>query len=446
MMTAQDVYPEKPLKVSYWLAVLKTAFLTCVFVTPFASGSPLQIIFVTSWIVIFILLSFLIGGDRSSLIVLLRKHHAPVFYLLLLFFLWSIFSLGHVLLASLPAGHKTLALIRYVTYLLFSVLTFAIARFVMVSKLSHVHVYLCYMAGTVVLALILLAIYQMGGAAGAKNWGMHPPVGTHVRMMGIAASVSIWVAVMVLLWRRYSSLIPQVLLSLALFTCSSFLVWTGSRASLLLVICTMSVGIVLLAQYRGLSKKHLFLVLMILLMSLPMASYVSVFSWNGLHRMVQTSVLPADESDSSVAAEATADQLTSGRMTIWRLSWREVKRSPWLGLGPYGYFFIPDRPRMYDHPHNLFLQFSLEWGLPGCMLLLALIAGLLWYGLKRVPEAFRQEDLGYVLSAGIVLMLTINGLVDGTFFVSEPLFCLALAFSCFPFLTARVKDRGFSGV
>jgi O-antigen ligase len=358
-----------------------------------------------------------------------------VFYALLAFLLLSLLSFFKVIFGDVPAGHKVLASIRYATYGLISFFTFAIARFAIASRLSHATVYFCYMSGVVVLALILLLMYQFGGAPNAIHWDMEPPVGTHMRMMGIMASVAVLIAAIHFLLDETKAVFKKGVCLLSLWVSFSFLIWTGSRASLLLVVLMLLAVMAAMAFWSKVSLIKVATLLLVMMLAVPMAAKVSVFPWNGLQRMSQSTQIAPEATGAVVAStESHLNALTSGRMTIWKITWREIQLSPWLGLGPYGYFFIPDRPRLFDHPHNMLLQFMLEWGVPGALLLLGSLLALIWHGVQAMPQAIVRKEGAYMTSGAIVLMLTANAMVDGVYFVAEPLFMLALAYSCFPLL------------
>lgn len=99
------------------------------------------------------------------------------------------------------------------------------------------------------------------------------------------------------------------------------------------------------------------------------------------------------------------------RFIIWQQAWEMYKDAPWLGVG-LGTFWLAWPP--YRHPadasggyyvHNDYLQIAIEAGLPGLLLLLALLAAAAWlfFRVIRAPHvepAKRIEIIG--LAAGLL--------------------------------------------
>ena len=83
-----------------------------------------------------------------------------------------------------------------------------------------------------------------------------------------------------------------------------------------------------------------------------------------------------------------------------------------------------------DQPHNLVLQFVLEWGVVGSAIFLALLAYAFFRGLAaHIVRAGREVDLAALSAGSVIVALTVHALVDGTYFHPQPSFYLALAFA-----------------
>jgi O-antigen ligase len=101
---------------------------------------------------------------------------------------------------------------------------------------------------------------------------------------------------------------------------------------------------------------------------------------------------------------------------------------PWLGLGPYGYFFIPER--VYDdQPHNFIIQFLVEWGVLGAGCMFALMLACFVFVLKRLPGAFKNQKVSFIMASTIICVLTLHGLTGGTYFKIQPLTFLSIAYA-----------------
>jgi hypothetical protein len=114
----------------------------------------------------------------------------------------------------------------------------------------------------------------------------------------------------------------------------------------------------------------------------------------------------------------------NGRELIWRNSITAIAKAPWLGHGEgQTAYALPDNPLIVNdfqaHPHNLFLQSLMAWGLIGfaCLLPIAIwLAGLLY----RAGQT--TERLPLVVAAGA---LTVNAMVDGALYDVAPVFLFA---------------------
>jgi O-antigen ligase len=111
---------------------------------------------------------------------------------------------------------------------------------------------------------------------------------------------------------------------------------------------------------------------------------------------------------------------TAGRIPVFMLTWEMIREQPWLGRGlnTYGKDFFHFRvgteagrkarllhqPGAFREAHNEYLQVWEELGIPGIVILLALIGGLLWRSLVSIrseTDPRRSYWLG-MLSIGIV--------------------------------------------
>ena len=154
-----------------------------------------------------------------------------------------------------------------------------------------------------------------------------------------------------------------------------------------------------------------------------------VFPWNGLVNGITR----------SVSAE-NINALTTGRGTIWQHALQGIKGNPFFGLGPYGYILIPGRSLVELHPHNLFIQFLVEWGLIGSIIFISIIFLTVKRSSKLLfNQAFVISNcISLLLAWSIIIALTIHGLASGTYFFSQSSFYLVIAFAV---IWARSADN-----
>ena len=154
---------------------------------------------------------------------------------------------------------------------------------------------------------------------------------------------------------------------------------------------------------------------------LVLSEWLAVFDWNGV-------VDVAARTAEAVAAE-DLNQLATGRITMWRSSWESVREHLIFGLGPNGYILMPNRV-FGVQPHSFLVQFLVEWGLAGSLLFVGLLLYGFWRGfLEHVVRARGAFDVASLSAGTVIVVLTLHGLVDGTYYHPQPSLYLALAFA-----------------
>ena len=414
-----------------------TAYLLFIFSFPFNAGTHYNLLLFTGLLILFI--GFVFSSTRKvkfSLLKQLKTHYPIAWYLLLALVFSSVISLCNVLIDDVPDKHKTAAVLRYFMYILIIFYTFALARFCIVYKLSHTKIFFCFVLGILTLTILQFLTYHFGTEIDADTWFLHPPFGHHIRDTGNMAAISSVICVIFILFVKRSQHLLLSIISLCMLASWTFLIWTGGRtgiASALIVSLLILIGgVIYLKKDEGKILKKISLIIFFITIAFPISDSLSVFPWNGFERASAKLSTTISLDDSSNSLADISKRISTGRSTTWALSLNAVKQSPLFGLGPNGFYFIPDR--IYgDHPHNFVIQFLVEWGVIGASLLLLLLAYLTWQGLRKLPEAFKEKDTSYIICAAVVLTLTLHGLTGGTYFMLQPLFCLVTAFAIFPF-------------
>lgn len=423
-----------------------TAYLFFIFSFPFNAGSVVNLIAFTCLLVLFISSVFFTTRNHPvSLLAQTRDSHPVFFWLLIAFLISSGISLLKVFAGEVTKTQQILTIWRYMIYILIAGYTVALARLCMVYQLSHAKIFFSFVLGMTTLTLLQLLVYHFGPTPNADTWFFHPPLGHHIRDTGNMAEISAVAGISFLLYMEKPQ--PRLLLLVGFSTlaCWTFILWAGGRAGIVAAIIA-SLAIICMAKIHSKTAlKRIILIIALCSLSFPLSNALSVFPWNGIKRVSEIMEAPAeiiDSGNTDAQLLNISNQFTTGRIVIWSFSLDAVSKSPWFGTGPYGYFFIPDKPGKEDNPHNLIIQFLVEWGIIGTALLVAILAYMAWHGLKKLPLAFREKDISYIICAGTVLTLTLNGLVTGTYFMLQPLFCLATAFAAFPFAKIRRQQTG----
>lgn len=434
LISADAVDPAPEPKGGSMAQVLMVALATVMFSLPSCTGSALlHYVFYLCFLVVFIVLVFVHTRHSGiSLALQLKQKNPLILYLLLAFAVSSLVSCLNVFIDHEDSFRRFMMFSRYLFYVVVTLYVFALARLIRVSGESSSRLFIAYIYGTVFLVALFLFAYHNGGAYGASGWGVNPPFGRHVRLMGMGAAVAVTAAIALFYFGR-QALPVRVMLWLSLVVCNAFLIWTGSRTSLLLVLLmTLLLTIIFLAGRKAFLSPALLLLAMAL--SFPVAAKVSIFEWTGLQRSLKVSVVevPSGVADSQTLFNM-ADKLSSGRLAIWQAAIDAWRVAPWFGHGPNSTVFVLDYPDTIDQPHNMFLQFLLEWGVVGATLLSSFLLLMAWQGLRKLPAVFRQGDSDYIVSASVILVLVMNGLTDGPFYHVQTVLCLATAFAVFPF-------------
>ncbi len=107
------------------------------------------------------------------------------------------------------------------------------------------------------------------------------------------------------------------------------------------------------------------------------------------------------------------------RLDMWRNAWTMFLDSPWIGHGPGGYRVLSTA--IYSvgeqcavsciHPHNQYLFFMVDHGLPGLLLylwVLGCLAALVW----------RSHGAQRALVTGFLAVLFVDGFINGPFWVT----------------------------
>lgn len=116
-------------------------------------------------------------------------------------------------------------------------------------------------------------------------------------------------------------------------------------------------------------------------------------------------------------ANHAADRLTtslSGREPLWQQATEMILAKPLLGFGPMHYSDITNR--IAAHPHQAWLQWASEWGVPSALV----VTWLVWRGARAVFRVVRErassaaeEDVLRVCLAGAIAASLTQSMVDG---------------------------------
>ncbi|WP_374090201.1 O-antigen ligase family protein [Methylomicrobium lacus] len=249
------------------------------------------------------------------------------------------------------------------------------------------------------------------------KWWHEPPFNSHLRHTGYQATAGLSVLIALFIFKK-ASRYEAALQFIALTMLWSFVLWLGGRAAIMSAIGVM-LYIWMIVRIKSINKNLSFCALGASpILGLFVSELLPNLDWSGAIRIYH-----------SVSTADNINDLSTGRIKIWLSTWESLKDHPIFGLGPQGYYYMPNRIFGYQ-PHNVFLQFLTEWGLIGSVLFLYLLVTGFWQGVK-LHIVNRDTNLNQsALAAGaIIVALTIHSLVDGTYYHPQPSFYLAMAYA-----------------
>lgn len=400
-------------------------FVVLFMTLPFTTNHPAYYVLYGVFFLVIFPLYVLVHSRKEPIYLLaeLKQKSPRLMLLLALFALAVTISWVLVLTRDVSFAQKALATQRYLTAWILVFYSFMLAKFLRYQPLSSTNIFSPLIIGNLILMALFLISYWLLPETRSLNWSIDPPFGSHVRMMGMTASIAV-VCCAVLLLVQNNNGQKQGLLLAALFLVTGFIVWTGSRTSLVASFVLVLLLAIFSRMWLKREIKLLAAVFAVMLLSIPAAEQFAVFEWSGLKRTIAVSV----KNDQAQNAAEFAGQFTSGRMEMWKVAFDGIAERPIFGQGPHAYYFLKDRPGVYYHTHNVVIESLLEWGVVGALTFFALLMGFVVYAVKNLPKAFKYQDVSWIMAASIALLLSFNALTDGIYFLLFPSFFLVTAF------------------
>lgn len=248
-------------------------------------------------------------------------------------------------------------------------------------------------------------------------WLENPPFNSHIRHTGYQVEAALCFF-LVFFFGKDKFNIQKSVNVFFLVILWGFIFWLGGRGAIL----SISVSIIFIfsiLKYKKINSLNFILInVFSVLLGALISEFLVLFDWNGLLSSFYR----------SVEAESL-NQLSTNRITLWKSALFSLNENLFFGLGPQGYYFMDNR--IYGvQPHNVFIQFLVEWGLIGALLFIFLLIKAFWTGLRlhisNANIAFSKYSL---ISGAVILALSVNSLFDGTYYHPQPSVYLAIAFA-----------------
>ncbi len=251
----------------------------------------------------------------------------------------------------------------------------------------------------------------------SQLWGSNPPLNTHIRHTGYQAVAALAFSLVFFIDNvisRYQKVIDFILFSVLW----GFLFWLGGRGAVLSILVTVVMVYAVLRLKKMDTKTFIISTLLAIIIGLVSSEWLSIGGWSGMFNAFNR----------SLDAESL-NQLSTNRLKLYLSAWYSVKDHLLFGLGPQGYSFMPNHI-FGTHPHNVIIQFIVEWGVSGAVLFLILLIMGFWAGFKRNILGTPMSVNKYKLAAGAVITaLSVHALFDGTYYHPQPSFYLVIAFA-----------------
>lgn len=255
-----------------------------------------------------------------------------------------------------------------------------------------------------------------------SNFLLNPPFYINIRQAGFHANAAICIVV-AYLYRNDLSKNKNVLMYLLLTLLWTYLFWTGGRASSFSMIFSFYAGIAVLFLCKQKAFTFLISISVPMLVGIILAEFFAVLPNTGLLSLFERNIT------------SDVNAMSGGRIAIWKASLLALENNWLFGLGAESYMFLRDSNGnllFSTHPHNVIVQFLVEWGLLGFLLASTFLSVLFFKGFKLLVNDIKSNHNQAALRLFcfmLIISFSITGLVDGTYYHAQTVMCLLLAFT-----------------
>ncbi len=201
--------------------------------------------------------------------------------------------------------------------------------------------------------------------------------------------------------------------------CGLFLLlfWLGGRGAILSVFGVILFYVLVAKLKNSLSLRFIVSIIFAMSIGLLLSELLALYHWNGVTGGLGRSV-----------NATTMNQLSSNRLDIWAQTWEVYKNHIFWGLGPQGFIGAIEFKGIIQ-PHNVFLQFLIEWGLVGTVLFIILLVRGFYAGLIKNVIQVKKINTVMLGGGGVIVALSLHAITDGTFYHPQPSVYLAFAYA-----------------
>lgn len=359
---------------------------------------------------LFIITYILLYKQSSSLASLFFAHKktAYLFFFLILTISSSYLASPYVVFSEKLGAERFFATIIHISFFIF------VFKFLKNELKTGCKITTAIPLSITALAIFYIITWHNIDPTSITDWFQDPPLNSHIRQISFITSVSTSACLALCLHTEKNN---KLLMLTLLLVSASFLIWTGGRAATASVLLSLLFITAYLLYIKKLNYIYFVTVIVALLLAIVIAESFKVFHWNGLYDQVARSV------------EATSMKtFSTNRTTLWSTTIESLNGNWLLGLGPNGYWFMPNH--VYGlQPHNLFIQLLAEWGIIGTVIFCYLLYIAAVSILKRACNKNEVISSEFLSATAIIISLTAQSLFDGAYYHGQPSYYLALSFA-----------------
>lgn len=248
------------------------------------------------------------------------------------------------------------------------------------------------------------------------NWVHATPDFRNIRFPTQLIPAAIILSLLPWIEPRFDKTAYRYLSSIVLILGATFLFWSGSRGALLGIIASWITLFILFG-------KKIYPISLILLIS-----SISGFLFAKQFPTIQSTNIGITH---VLVTEGNIEQISSFRISTWKLALSGIQNSPYLGNGSD--FFETLHSKSFparlttSHPHNSLLQMATNWGIPATLLFFIMVARVLFDSINHCRKSKSLDSTTLALWA--TLSFLTHSLVSGNLFYPRPIamFCILFA-------------------
>lgn len=230
----------------------------------------------------------------------------------------------------------------------------------------------------------------------------------HVRQVGFYSVVGAGAALGLAAVERGRIAYWGAVAAASFFLALSF--WSGTRGSLLAILAAFMGGLIVLPTMRNWRSIGA-LAASFLAGGLISLAHLPPHPFYGMLRISRT------------AAAAGADEMASGRLALWTASARAALDRPLFGYGESQFGIAVPGWAEFNHPHNVFVQVLVQWGIVGFICFFSLAGLLGWHFVTGARRGGPDMVPAFLVAGSLATM----SLYEGTLYHPYPVMMLIVA-------------------